>query len=202
MTQALACRRCGKALNSPVTGSGEAPLTGLLDCPACRRAQWTWMGPALYAPARNRAGARAQDGDATCFFHASRRAERACQACGRYVCALCDMPLGQAHVCPSCLEEGRSPQVQAVKEKGRLRMDRLVLGLAIISVVPPFIFLSFLTAPFVLFQCLRQWNKQPGLMPVGKTGARLRLGVAFCIAAAQLGAWSWMLGKLILAMVA
>jgi hypothetical protein len=51
------------------------------------------------------------EGEAACFFHGEKRAERSCERCGRFICALCDMPLGDKHVCPKCLDSSKMPEL-------------------------------------------------------------------------------------------
>jgi hypothetical protein len=46
------------------------------------------------------------DGEAVCFFHPVNRAVLPCDACGRFVCTICDLQVGSRHLCPVCLSKG------------------------------------------------------------------------------------------------
>jgi len=77
-------------------------------CPSCRTslrgqvfAAW-WTLPEKFESKLD----RAQEGEAVCFFHPSNRAALACDACGRFICTICDLPLGARHLCPVCLSKG------------------------------------------------------------------------------------------------
>ena len=39
------------------------------------------------------------EGEAACFYHAEKRATVACSACGRFLCALCDLDFSDHHFC-------------------------------------------------------------------------------------------------------
>jgi hypothetical protein len=54
------------------------------------------------------AAAAALTDQATCFFHPDKALQVCCHRCGRFVCALCDLQLGNEHVCPTCFERGRA----------------------------------------------------------------------------------------------
>jgi hypothetical protein len=45
-------------------------------------------------------------GEAVCFFHPSNRAALPCDLCGRFLCTICDLPIGARHLCPVCLSHG------------------------------------------------------------------------------------------------
>jgi len=192
VTEALACPSCGQAL---VAQEGLGPAG---PCPQCGRRLQYWVGPLFKRQGLARAGARAVAGDAVCYFHPGRRAETSCGACGRFLCALCDIPMGEAHLCPSCLEEGRSPQAQALQSQKRTRVERLVLVGALISLVPPFVFVSFLSAPALLFFGLRGWASTAALPPFIRRGARLRLSVGAFIGLAEAAVWLWFGARLAL----
>jgi hypothetical protein len=192
VTEALACPGCGQALEPP-SGLG---LAG--PCPRCGLTLLHWAGPLFFRPAGGRAGARAASGDSVCFFHASRRAETSCGSCGRFLCALCDIPMGGDHLCPSCLEEGRSPQAQALQSQRRTRVERLVFVAALLSLIPPFVFLSFLSAPFLCYFSVRGWFSTAPLPSFTRRGARLRLAAALAIGLCEAGVWLWYGGRLAL----
>jgi ribosomal protein S27E len=108
---------------------------GFAECPQCRRPALVEVFPALLrggGPGEAARPALAAD-EATCFYHPAKQAAVACDACGRLVCALCDLPAGGRHLCPGCLERSRDDAAPAP----RVLYGRLALLLALI---PLFIF--------------------------------------------------------------
>lgn len=99
----LTCPACGAAL-------GPYGLDAVQEahCPACRATLRGQLFPAWWkAPAKPEAKFdRAMEGEAVCFFHPANRAVLACDACGRFVCTICDLPVGTRHLCPVCLSKG------------------------------------------------------------------------------------------------
>ncbi len=95
----IACPNC----------SGDvAPLetpTGWQSCPYCQKQLQIQLWPAIR---RYTSAAAAMPDQATCFFHPDKAFQACCKRCGRFVCALCDLQLGAAHVCPTCFERGRA----------------------------------------------------------------------------------------------
>ena len=82
-----------------------------------------------------------------------KKAAVACDACGRFLCALCDCELNGRHYCPVCLEAGkRSENIRGLEEE-RFLYDRQAFVLAILPV--------FITGLAALYLTLRYW-KAPG----------------------------------------
>lgn len=177
-----------------VAGLGSTRLL----CPSCGLSQDLWVGPAWQLQVQARAGARAVEGQATCFFHANRRADLACEACGRFVCALCDLPVAGGHLCPVCLEEGRAPQAKAVLDQQRLRWDKVLLSVAIFSWMPPILLVSFISAPAVVFLAIKHRNDAMQGLPTGRLGARARLLIAVLLSLGAIGLWIWLLAVILL----
>lgn len=157
------CPKCGLGVPGE-TWSGPGAHT----CPSCRSEVSVRLFPALRrTPPPSEAGERAVPGDAVCFFHGEKKAERACDRCGRFLCALCDLPVGARHVCPACLESGmesgeRLPElVTARLSWGRLALSIAVLPLAVWIFIWPFL---VFTAPAAIFCALYGWRKPPSLV--------------------------------------
>ncbi|MBN2163917.1 MAG: hypothetical protein JXR25_14370 [Pontiellaceae bacterium] len=116
--------------------------------------------PALYR--KKQSGASAQEAgldDAGCYFHESKKAAHVCDSCGRFLCELCALPMGEETLCTSCLEHHRSESSSRHDFIPRqFRYDRLALGLAIIPLV--YFPLTLFTAPAVLFIVLRYRKKE------------------------------------------
>src|SRR3954469_13685970 len=154
--------------------AASASRPGLVRCPSCYtllQGPWVEGEPSarqcerclaeleitvfrpLYEAPWNLAapGERALEGEATCFFHPEKRAERACDRCGRFLCALCDLPVGARHLCPACLKAGNEEKALPELISKRVSWARLALWLSIIPLFPLFWGFSFMTAPAAVF---------------------------------------------------
>lgn len=154
---------------------------------ACARCQQhlrvtTFPGLHIAPPMPTQPGVRALEGDATCFFHPEKRAERPCDRCGRFLCALCDLPLGARHLCPACLKLGPEEN-SALPElvTSRVSWGRLSLLLSLMIFVPGVNFFFYLTAPGAVFAALWGWSK-PGSLVNGKRHLSATIGLLFGLA--------------------
>src|SRR5689334_13554458 len=93
-------------------GSCSAPVPqslfnqpDLAPCSQCGRLLQVEVFPAFFRPiAKGRdADPLLVDGEASCFYHPQKKASLPCDACGRFLCALCDCELHGQHFCPGCL---------------------------------------------------------------------------------------------------
>lgn len=123
----LPCPKCRKPLEPP---GSEGP--GALRCPQCRTAFQFEALPALFAgPRIGRPGEALVDaGEASCYFHPEKRATIACESCGRFLCALCDLEVDGRHICPSCFSAGRKKGTLGSLDQFRISWP----GLAILCV--------------------------------------------------------------------
>lgn len=95
----IACPSCGGFL--PTAGTDAQ----WQRCPYCEKALQIRVWPVARTGTN---AAAAMPEQATCFFHPDKAFQACCQRCGRFVCALCDLQLGNEHVCPTCFERGRN----------------------------------------------------------------------------------------------
>jgi hypothetical protein len=184
----MLCPRCSAPLGV-LPGPGRAGLA--CPNPDCATPFDALLFPALFeAGAAPELAAPALEAEASCFFHAEKKAVQSCQSCGRFVCALCDLELAQKHYCPSCLETGRDAELGRRLEKGRVRWDKAALTLALFASSILWFF-SFVAAPAVLFISLRNFNKPLTVVdaPGVKRGIRLRFGLAILLSLGQLAGW-------------
>jgi len=124
------------------------------------------------------------DHEAGCFYHPGKKAVISCDACGRFLCALCDVDMSGKHICFTCLESGKKKQKLVDLENHRTLYDGIAFRLA---VWPLFIFyFTIITAPMSLFMVFRYWNAPPSLV----RGSRLRLVLAGILSSLQIIAWS------------
>lgn len=158
----LSCPRCRLALD-PASAAAAAEIA----CPSCRSALTVRIFPAFTNPPAAipaTSGESAIDGEAACFFHAGKRAATTCDRCGRFLCALCDVPFGGRHLCPLCLDSTKLPE---------LIHRRVVWShvAAIVGWLPlPMCFVwpvYFFTGPAAVFLALWKWNA-PGSLVHGR----------------------------------
>ena len=158
----------------------------LAPCPACAAPLQVEIFPALYRPVLSgREGEAVLIGtESSCFYHPQKKASVPCDACGRFLCALCDCELHGKHYCPACLETGRTKGKIASLENKRTLYDSVALSL---SLLPLLIFyFTIITAPITLYIVIRYWNAPRSI--VHRT--RIRYIFAVFIALLQIVGWS------------
>ncbi len=156
-------------LNCPNCGKSLSELTDLLPaverCPACERQTRVVVFPAFSRPAVKGATAEAvmMEGEATCFYHAKKRAQVPCDECGRFLCAVCDLEVNGRHLCPQCLETGaKKGKVQSL-ERGRFRWDQVISTLLVLPLISCG-FLLPLTSLAALVLVVWKWKSPPSLV--------------------------------------
>lgn len=181
------CTRCYALV--PVSQLNHADMQPCASCGSLLRVE---VFPALFrpAPAEQRPEALVLASEASCFYHPESRAVLPCDACGRFVCALCDCEVRGRHFCPSCLETGRTKGRIKNLENERILYDNIALGLAVLPVALLVgIYFTFITAPMAIFIALRHWNSPGSIIPRTK----IRLVLAIVLAAAQIIGWAVLL---------
>jgi hypothetical protein len=151
-------------------------------CPACNADFEIYAFSAFFErkAAPDVQAMRVEEGEATCFNHAAKRAVAACSQCGRFVCALCSVELEGTAWCPSCLSGRATAGKTKPLERRRLLWDSIALGVAI---WPAFLFYpALLTGPAVIFLAIRYWNAPSSIVPRTKW----RFVAAILIALAEL----------------
>jgi len=138
----------------------------------------------LSAPAIGRSGeALVSEGESSCFYHPEKRAAAACENCGRFLCALCDVDLNGQHLCPACLQTGKRKGKLKQLENRQTRHDSMALTLAIAPML--IMWLTIATAPATIYIVIRYWNARSSILK----RSRWRMVVAFIIAVLQIAAW-------------
>ena len=84
----LNCPKCAAVL--PTLGLGDS---GMMACPNCGTDARVVVFPALFRDEAKPVVAEPVmgDGEASCFFHAGKKAVHPCSGCGRFLCSLCDL---------------------------------------------------------------------------------------------------------------
>jgi hypothetical protein len=172
----LDCTRCHASLPVWVIKAGDAAM-----CPACNAGLTIRVFPALLAPPRelNPDDLRIEAGEASCFYHLSKRAAASCARCGRFVCALCAVEFDGAVWCPGCLSDAHAGRKHVRLENRRLLWDSIALGAA----TWPFVLLLWPALPgslAAIFISIRYWKRPGSLIP--RTKWRFILAILISLA--------------------
>ncbi len=134
--------------------------------------------PALFRPApETKPGTTAlESGEATCFHHEQKRAVTTCDACGKFLCQLCDVEVPNGYFCTQCFEAGARKGSIPEFERARTRYDNVVWSLVVLSLL--FWFLSPLLPLAAIILGLVKRKAPPSLVH----RSRLRLNVALAVA--------------------
>lgn len=157
---------------------------GLFTCRHCGRFIQAEVFPALIRPPEVRSGEELLEKEASCYFHDHKKAALSCGTCGRFICSLCDIEFDGRHLCPTCLSSGQKKHKFKNMENRRVLYDNIALSLAILPNI--FWFITFLTAPVVLYFVIRYWKAPSSIIPRTK----IRFVFAACLALLQILGWS------------
>lgn len=173
----VTCPGCRNALPQAICNTGA-----LAFCPSCDVPLQVEVFPAFYKPpaAGTRAEAIVDSGTSGCFYHPNKKAVIPCDACGRFLCTLCDLDMGGSHLCPSCAESGRKKGSIHALETNRVMYDSaaLILAAGAFLVWP----VAIVTAPAAIYFAILSWRRPGSLVP----RTRLRSYIAIFIALLQL----------------
>jgi hypothetical protein len=180
MSVAFACPGCHAPLPTDVLNAPE-----LRQCPGCHTRLQVHVFPARFRPpATGGAGERIlAESEASCFYHPEKRAAVPCDACGRFLCALCDCELQGQHLCPHCLQTGRDQGRLSRLETTRVRYDNVALSLAVLPLLV--FYLTVVTAPMTVYLVIRHWKTPLSILPC----TRIRFVCALMLALLQIGGW-------------
>lgn len=178
------CQHCGAKL--PPSHFAPGVIT---KCPRCLWRQQVEFFPAFYRkPAPVQTGqALLEDGEASCFYHAQKKAVVACESCGRFLCALCEVEFAGQRLCPACIEAGKTRKKIRNLETHRVLYDDIALSLAILPLLAYPI--TLVTGPISLYYAIRYWKAPLSIIP----RSRLRFVLAALIALVEVAAWIFVL---------
>lgn len=181
----IACPNCGAFFGAVIPD-----LQAMTECPSCSRPTQIILFPAFDRPVA--AGTTAEkvvmDGEATCFYHAGHRAHVPCDACGRFLCALCDLDLNGRHFCPQCLEVAMTKNTVQELERNRTRWDKIIFSLLLFPLLLCYILVP-LTSLAALFLIGWKWKAPPS--QVNNTRVRLVIYGAVAVLELVLGCTMW-----------
>ena len=152
------CPHCNYTLPPEMLNAGV-----LWPCPRCRESLEVLVFPAIHRQIGRGAVAEAAlvEGETTCFFHPEKKAAVVCNGCGRFLCALCDVPVAGEHLCPKCVETGRMKNTLTTFENYRRSYPSLALTVAFLPlIVWP---VTLVTAPAAIFLVIYGWRKPPSV---------------------------------------
>jgi hypothetical protein len=178
--EGIACPQC----HAPIA-RGHYNTPDLFRCPSCHKPIKIDVFPALFRGVQpGKAGDALIDDQASCFYHPQKKAVVPCDNCGRFLCALCDVEFGDKHLCPSCLEAGKTKGKIINLERQRVMYDSTALALALFPIIT--IWFTLITAPIALYLAIRHWNSPMSI--VRRT--KIRFVLAIALAGLQIIAWA------------
>jgi hypothetical protein len=185
----LNCINCNTFLPGHLINSNS-----LVACGSCHSLLRADVFPAIYRslPEGHSAEALQVDKEAGCFYHPGKKAITPCSACGRFVCALCDVALNGQHLCPGCFEKGKRKGKIKSLENHRTCYDTIALMVATVPLL--FYFITLFTAPLAIYLTVRHWKSPLGIIP----RTRMRFVVAFILAGLQIAGWILFFSNLVL----
>ena len=184
----IKCPNCSSVLGKTFVNRMKTVI-----CPSCKTGLRLDVFPAMFRKDEDsgRGERLGSDQEAGCFFHPEKKAEVTCAACGRFICSLCNLEFNGEHLCPLCLEKGRTKRKMARLETQRTCYDSIALYVA---VYPLLIFwITTISAPIAIFISIRYW-KAPGSI-IRRT--KIRYIAAIAIASVQIFGWIMVLGNVL-----
>ena len=174
------CTRCNVPLTADAVNT-PAPTT----CPSCHVVLRADVYPALYSGLRTgRQGEPLQSSrEAGCYYHPDRRALRCCSSCGRFMCSVCDIKMGENHLCPICLEKGKTGEQILQLVDRRVCYDQIALMVAVLPIF--MVWITIVSAPIAVFLTIRYWNAPTSILPRSK----IRFVLAIILALLQIIGW-------------
>jgi hypothetical protein len=160
----------------------------VLECPSCRLPLPDGFDVAPTVERCDSCGTRLRfatfpalfrSGEATCFHHEQKRAVTTCDACGKFLCQLCDVEVPNGHFCTHCFEAGARKGSLPEFERARTRYDKVVWSLVLLSLL--FWFLSPLLPLAAIILGVVKRKAPPSLVH----RSRLRLNLALAVAALE-----------------
>ncbi len=185
----LSCIKCKSPLRKEIINTDS-----LIACSSCSSLLRAEVFPAVYRslPMGQSGETLQMNTEAGCFYHPGKKAVIPCSACGRFVCALCDVAFNGRHLCPACFEKGKSKRKIKSLENHRTCYDNIALMVATVPLL--FYFITLFTAPLAIYLTVRHWNTPTSII----SRSRIRFILAFILAGLQIAAWILFFSNLVL----
>ena len=156
------CCLCGDALELPETAGARS-----VPCRNCRFRVRVWVFPALHRAQDASAGQPLlEEGHSSCMNHPDKRAVSVCEACGKFMCALCEVDWNGERLCPGCIQHRRESDSDRTLRAEFIHYDSIALAIAIFSILMSFF--SGLIAPAALYIGWRYWRAPLRPVPHGR----------------------------------
>lgn len=185
MAELLRCPKCMTALS-------PGHLAALSSCRACGAKVQAFVFPAWFKifTAAPTAQQILTTSESSCFYHKSKQAIVPCDACGRFLCALCDCDVQGQHYCPACVSVAKTKGRMVQFERSRTNHDSVALTIALISTfIGP---LALAAGPAAILWALWFWKRPGSLLP--RTRARSVMAVVIGLASTcGWGFWTYKL---------
>ncbi|MGH9720805.1 MAG: hypothetical protein ACRD8O_11380 [Bryobacteraceae bacterium] len=183
----LACTKCGTLIPEEWWNAAELNL-----CTGCDSPVRAMVFPAAFLQPQPAKADASAEGDATCFFHPSKKAAVPCDQCGRFLCSLCDLEFRGQHWCPSCMSTGKKQRKVETLEDRRTNYDSLALAVAVLPGL--LIWPTIISGPVALYLTIRYWRKPLSIV----RRSRIRYYLAAIIGGAQTVGWAWLISYFML----
>lgn len=157
----IKCPTCGHPIEAGLYNLGNDAIA----CQVCNSKLTLHALPALYRQDKYSGEAlMARLDDAVCFYHEGKKAEQVCDDCGRFLCGLCVLPIGEETLCSACIEKRRKQEGMHALKPREMRYDKFAAALAFISVILIFFWgFSLVPALASIFIAFRFWTRKPAL---------------------------------------
>ena len=186
MVANLSCPQCSESLAVSLFISGEP-----VQCPACNSQVEAYIFPELHRDPSSRPGIHlAQEHEAVCYFHSRYRATNPCDKCGRFLCEICVITVGNRQLCAECLSQLRKQRNETGLVHHAALFDNVALFLVTAPVVTVFFCVfTIVSAPCSLFLSFYYWSRQWTLVP----RSRLRFGIAILFSIMLIAFWAYVI---------
>ena len=154
-------------------------------CKNCAQLVYSYVFPAINREGKTEiAEAVKEENEASCFYHLESRAILPCDECGRFLCQLCDCPVDDRHLCPTCLNSATRNKKIATFDNRRTNYDSIALAIALL---PFFLFwpMTLISGPAVIYYSIKHWKSPRGIIKRSKA----RFVLAILVGLAQTIAW-------------
>jgi hypothetical protein len=101
---------------------------------------------------------------ASCFYHEGKQAELACEECGRFICATCEVKMHSRRLCPGCVERLYDEMEWPRLINSVYQWDSLALTVSVLTMLCCQ-FLGLFTLPFSIFVTIKYWNTPMSILP-------------------------------------
>jgi uncharacterized paraquat-inducible protein A len=154
------CPRCSASLPVWVIKAGDDAV-----CPSCSASLTVRAFPALLTtrPKPDPEDLRIEVGEASCFYHTSKRAASSCARCGRFVCALCAVDFNGSVWCPGCLANAKTGKKLNRLENRRVLWDSIALGTATLPMIA--VWPAIPGSLAAIYISIRYWKRPSSLIP-------------------------------------